>query len=317
MEFLSEFFMGEEREGFYIPPLMKRVWAVQLEVLEVVSSICERHNLQFYADWGTLLGAIRHQGYIPWDDDIDIAMKRDDYNKFYNYAIKELSSGYELKFYKSRNECKRIHMTIYNSAKVCIDREYLLRNHGCPIPSGLDIYPLDVMPKLKEELDFQMQMLSIPYQLLYCSPKEGISDSVLQEVSELFRCQLINDSNLPYQLIDIIEKVSQLYNDDGGELYTEYSALLDHYTYSVERKCFDKVEYRKFENIQIPVPSGYHEILTSIYGDYMKPVQGCSSHGYPYYKNQEIKLLEAIRKASLNMSVTEYCDYVMMQNDKS
>lgn len=71
----------EVRCDFEISAMMKRAWAAQMEVLEVVDEICQRNGLQYFADWGTLLGAIRHQGFIPWDDDIDICMKRKDYNQ--------------------------------------------------------------------------------------------------------------------------------------------------------------------------------------------------------------------------------------------
>ena len=202
-------------------------------------------------------------------------------------------------------------MTIFNSAEVCIDKDFLLRNHGCPIPSGVDIYPLDVIPCTEEELSFQLQMMQIPYELLFDIEETSISQCVLDKVNELFKCQIVNDSNLAYQLIDLIEKVSQLYNNDGGERYSEYTALLSGENYIVNSKCFDKVEYKYFEGIEIPIPGGYEHILTTLYGDYMKPVQGGSSHCYPYYKEQEQYLLEMIRKAALNMSVTEYCDYVI------
>ena len=71
MQFTQDFFKPEIREGFEIPAMMKRAWAAQMEVLQVVADICEENSLQYFADWGTLLGAVRHQGFIPWDDDID------------------------------------------------------------------------------------------------------------------------------------------------------------------------------------------------------------------------------------------------------
>ena len=72
MEFPDSYFEDEVREGFYIPSLMKRAWAAQMEVLEIVGEICEKHHIRYFAEWGTLLGAVRHGGRIPWDDDIDI-----------------------------------------------------------------------------------------------------------------------------------------------------------------------------------------------------------------------------------------------------
>ena len=80
MEFQDNYFESEVIEGFFVTSMMKRSWAAQLEILKDVDSICRMHGISYYADAGTLLGAVRHRGFIPWDDDLDICMMRDDYN---------------------------------------------------------------------------------------------------------------------------------------------------------------------------------------------------------------------------------------------
>ena len=71
----------ETRNGYYISADMKKVWAVEMQLLKKLLEVCEKHHLRIWAEGGTLLGAVRHHGYIPWDDDIDMAMLRDDYDK--------------------------------------------------------------------------------------------------------------------------------------------------------------------------------------------------------------------------------------------
>ena len=86
MEFPKEFFLDEVREGFYIPAMMKRAWAAELEILVEIDKICEKHKLHYYIDYGTLLGAVRHKGFIPCDDYIYIMMFRHDYEIFAEVA---------------------------------------------------------------------------------------------------------------------------------------------------------------------------------------------------------------------------------------
>ena len=111
MEFPSEFFKKEIRCGFEIPEMMKRAWAAELEVLEVIDTICREHNIQYFADWGTLLGAIRHKGFIPWDDDIDICLKRNDYDKLIKILPDELPYGFSMAgMYEPQKDYKMLHM---------------------------------------------------------------------------------------------------------------------------------------------------------------------------------------------------------------
>ena len=82
MNIPDKFLEGEIRDGFYVENMMKKAWAAQLEVLNEVDKICRQYDIKYFADWGTLLGAIRHKGFVPWDDDMDITMKRQDYIRF-------------------------------------------------------------------------------------------------------------------------------------------------------------------------------------------------------------------------------------------
>lgn len=96
MQVSDSYYEDEVRDGFYIPGMMKRAWAASVEVFEEVARICEEYGIQYFADAGTLLGAVRHQGFIPWDDDFDICMKREDYNQFIRIARDELPERFSL-----------------------------------------------------------------------------------------------------------------------------------------------------------------------------------------------------------------------------
>ena len=91
LEIPESFYQPEERSNYLVTAERKQLWAVHLDLLNKFQEICKRHNLKYWADGGTLLGAVRHQGFIPWDDDIDIVMLRDDFNKFIDFAQEELN----------------------------------------------------------------------------------------------------------------------------------------------------------------------------------------------------------------------------------
>lgn len=97
LQFTEDYFQEEEREGFVVSSMMKRVWAAQLVVLEEIGRVCQKLKIPFWADWGTMLGAVRHHGFIPWDDDMDICMMRKDYMRFLQEAPGLLDHWYELK----------------------------------------------------------------------------------------------------------------------------------------------------------------------------------------------------------------------------
>ena len=94
--FSDNFFQDETREGFLVEAEMKHAWAAELEVLVQIDKICAENGIMYYADSGTLLGAVRHKGFIPWDDDMDICMMRKDYIKFLSVASKGLPSSMKL-----------------------------------------------------------------------------------------------------------------------------------------------------------------------------------------------------------------------------
>ena len=95
VRFDNSYFEDEVRSGFFVPGMMKRAWATQINVLKIVDDICKKYNIKYFAMFGTLLGAVRHKGMIPWDDNIDIAMLRPDYIKFISDKEKEKENDCE------------------------------------------------------------------------------------------------------------------------------------------------------------------------------------------------------------------------------
>ena len=144
-----EFYKEEIRCGYTVDEKTKRVWAVQLEMLDEVERICKANGLKYFADSGTLIGAIRHEGYIPWDDDIDLVMLREDYDKFVQIAPKWLKEDLVLQTVYTEKNYLRGHAQIRNSKTCGCNEEDKKAGYNCGI--FIDIFPLDGMPKTEKE----------------------------------------------------------------------------------------------------------------------------------------------------------------------
>ena len=139
MEFIKDLYRDEIRDGWLVKSDMKKVWQRQLEIWQEVDRICRKHKINYYADGGTLLGAARHGGFIPWDDDFDICMMRPDYNRFYEVVEEELmqsGGAFEILFKRFSG------MKISHSQTTML----AIENIGNESPKGilLDIFSLDV-----------------------------------------------------------------------------------------------------------------------------------------------------------------------------
>ena len=114
-----------------------------LDTLVVVDQICKRHNLRYYLVGGTMLGAVRHGGFIPWDDDVDIAMPRADYEKFLRIAPEELTKDRSLQTYSLVNYPIHFIKVIDNRTAVV---EKSLKHQGLKTEIFIDVFPLDGVP---------------------------------------------------------------------------------------------------------------------------------------------------------------------------
>lgn len=128
-----------------IDPRLRKLQLVELEILNEFVRICEAHSLQYYLVGGTLLGAVRHKGFIPWDDDIDVAMPREDYDSFAQIAPQELNSQY---FYQS-SETDPYYFLTYAKIRKNGTEVYEERFKNAKFHKGIfiDIFPLDFCPK--------------------------------------------------------------------------------------------------------------------------------------------------------------------------
>ena len=164
----EEFLKEEVRCGFTVPELMKRTWAAEMKVLETLQEFFKKHNLTYFVECGTLLGAVRHQGFVPWDDDIDICMKREDYMRFLELAD-QLPYPLSVKSIYNNDSFKNFHAVVSNSRSDSLDwdEERTEMYYGCPFIINIDVFPFDYIPKDENNRNYQKLLYNIAYVLVH------------------------------------------------------------------------------------------------------------------------------------------------------
>ena len=222
MDYPHKYFEDEVREGFYVMGQMKRVWAAQIEVMHEVDKICRRHNIKWFADCGTLLGAVRHRGYIPWDDDMDICMLRDDYNRFVEIALDELPKGYAILKLDVKGDPYYQYITrVTNGRQFEFDRDYLDRYYDCQYPTGVDLFPLEYLsPNSEYEAERKVIAREVfAYADTVTEENEDDPDfkDLVSEVEQL--CNVTIDEEMPtkQRMFIAAETLFKLYGSQGAE----------------------------------------------------------------------------------------------------
>ena len=308
MFFDDGYFREETREGFVIAEDMKRAWAAQLEVLEEVKRVCGILEIKFFADWGTLLGAVRHHGFIPWDDDMDIAMLRKDYMRFLSEAPVLLEKYYEIKSVYNDPEDDTIKARIINGRHICFETDFLARFHGCPYVVGIDIFPVDNITDDKRALDKQIESLRFLLRTAESVPEKGPYGAevleLMKKIEKTFGIPVNYNNRLKHELKRIYDVVCSLYHDENSAEVCSMIDFAEGWDYHAKREWYEDICELSFENTTIPVPEGYDGLLQIKYGkDYMTPRNVGSSHDYPFYKSQ-IEELRLVMQKEFNTEFT-------------
>ena len=291
MKFASDYFLEEEREGFVVQSLMKRAWAAQLEILEEIRTICKRHQIKYFAMWGTLLGAVRHQGFIPWDDDLDIGMLREDYEKFIRYAGQEVPKGYKVITCQD-DDYDQLMMRVANSDKITLDKEFLAKHHGFPYVAGVDIFPIDTIPPNKEDEEILLTLLRVTDILgVYWDVFDAASeerDEQIREVERLTGYHFTEDKPVRKQLIWLADRVSAMYWDTESDEVSLMCWYAQGSGRNIPKSVFEHLREVPFENTVMPIPEDYDLVLSLFYGKaYMTPIKNWKyAHDHPYFRGQ-------------------------------
>lgn len=308
MHFDSNYFRDEVREGFYVSGMMKRWWVAQMEVLQTIIEICVANDISIYADYGTLLGAVRHGGFIPWDDDLDIVVFRHDLPALVRCLRNELPTDWTL-FESTDINYLEPWYRVCNSDVFITSIDKLNRFHGCMYPAGIDIFIIDYMPPTQEEYEvikFIHDFRGIGYS------SEDEREQYIQTVEEMLNIKINrgDPKEIQSSVLSIYHAIAGSYNEnDSNVLIKTDGAGYGRLNYKPE--WFEHTLWLPFEGMYIPVPGCFNEILSAEYGDYMICHKGGAGHDYPLYKQLEEEFDE---KTGSNHNYTPDKDVVMSQS---
>lgn len=302
MKIRDSFLEAEVRDGFYVPSVVKQAWATEMDVLAEIDRICKKHNILYFADWGTLLGTVRHKGFIPWDDDLDITMKRKDYERFLEVAPKELPDGFEVFTYSNHPDFWYFLARVVAKNRICFEEEHLKRFHGFPYIAGVDIFVLDYVCEDEEKEEYRVKLakyvIAAADEIAEGRVTGKKANETLDDIEKLCKIKLLERHDLHklrVQLYKQAEKLFAMFSENESKTLTRMmpNGLNLQKNFRLKKEYYDKAVWLPYEDIKMPVPVAFDEMLRKRYGDYMKPVRNCGGHNYPFFETQK-KQLQAV-----------------------
>ena len=235
-----------------------------LKILNAVDEICRKHDLSYHLNWGTLLGAIRHKGFIPWDNDIDISMPVSDYRKFLQIAQKELPSGLFLQTYLTDRGYNELWAKVHADGTTALP--LIMKNWSVHRGISIDVFPLVGWANTSFGRKLQNRAFGLCRTLLAKEYMEATDSPELNNPPWKLRLILGLPWHVRVWLCVILEHIAFRRVNPNGQVALVDMVLNE----KVPAKYYESCNV-VFEGKEYPAPAAYDQILTMHYGDYMTP----------------------------------------------
>ena len=258
----------EIRDGYTVSEKQKKIWSVEIDLLKELLRVCEKHDIKVFVFAGTLLGAIRHKGFIPWDDDIDVAMLKDDFEKLVQIAPYEFSHPY---FFQTALTDRKYYIgyaRLRNS-----ETTGLVRYENSPDYNNgifIDIFLLNGythsrigLKKQLFDLSFSEKFIRAYYDDL--TTRKGFKKLIMWIVQRV-ETKLVSYETLIQWNHNILCRYDECEN--RVTLLTHGKRFL--FNCWCQTDDLKEITYVPFENIMVPIPKEYDKFLTTRYGNYMQ-----------------------------------------------
>lgn len=242
--------------------LMHKVQQTEIEILDVVTEICDKNHLRYSLAYGTLIGAVRHKGFIPWDDDIDLMMLREDYDKLYEIWNRCAPEGYILETEDNTSDLPINHMKIHKDHTTFIQYEFeKSRKYHKGI--FIDIFPADRLApdRFSQKVQYTELMLHLLYNRGHSSGAKGVKalpEKILLSIPEKYYRPLSRK----------LGRLGRKWNDRNTELLFPCIASCCRIFYPSD--IFDHLIKMEFNRKQYSVFEDYDNVLRIQYGDYLQ-----------------------------------------------
>lgn len=273
---------AEVRCNYTVLSQSKQVWNLQIEMAKKILEVCRCNGLRIWAISGTMLGAIRHKGFIPWDDDIDFVMFRGDYDRLLKIAPQEFQSPF---FFQSAYTDKGYYR---GHAQMRYDQTAMIlpcdARMGYDFHQGvfIDIFVADGFPENVEERNRLLHSRDMILNFLWSRHyKRRLlqSGTLFEFITACFKLKM----KIFWSDIRLYSYLEDMFRAFPIEKHEYHCCMLFAYLPRWVRKkeWFDQTVWLPFEEVEFPIPVKYDEILTHEYGDYMKFVVGTGTHEQP------------------------------------